>query len=253
MNPLAHPSGIVGPAQVAPPVMYYPRTTLSIILVIVLAFSTLLRNDLFRDAADLWLDTCQKSPGKSRPFNSLGTVYAGRGEYDQAIECFSRAITNGYGRQDLHQYNLGLAYSRKGDHRRAISAFQMALAVKPEYVDAYYELSISLRSEGLLYDAEKALRSAIMHAPDRPGLHNDLGSILLLRGRYSDAEKEFLVALGYDPNYPEASYNLAMNYEKMGKRKEALQAYGHFLDVAPLDLPGRLEAEAKIRALTPSP
>jgi Flp pilus assembly protein TadD len=69
--------------------------------------------------------------------------------------------------------------------RVATSPPRAALALKPDYGEAWFTLGTALKQNGDLEGAESALRSAIRFDPENPGPYNILGQLLRQKG---DAE-----------------------------------------------------------------
>jgi protein O-mannosyl-transferase len=61
------------------------------VVVVILCFFTIQRNQLYHDRLLLWSDAVAKSPNKARPHNNLGYAYAFRDDWDRAIEEFRTA------------------------------------------------------------------------------------------------------------------------------------------------------------------
>ncbi len=62
---------------------------------------------------------------------------------------------------------------------------QAAVALRPDYSEAYYMLGTALKQKGDNAGAAKALREAIRLDPENPGPYNTLGQLLRITG---DAE-----------------------------------------------------------------
>ena len=60
-----------------------------------------------------------------------------------------------------------------------------AIAINPDYAEAYFMLGTALKQQGELQGAETALRAAIRFDPSNPGPYNTLGQLLRQKG---DAE-----------------------------------------------------------------
>ena len=114
------------------------KTMVSVLLVIAACYSILAynRNLVWKDELTLWNDTVLKSPQKARPYDSRGIAYAEKGNLDQAISDFTRAINIDPRGADAYN-NRGGAYVRKGNLDQAISDCNKAIEINPKYADAY--------------------------------------------------------------------------------------------------------------------
>ncbi|MBI5049268.1 MAG: tetratricopeptide repeat protein [Deltaproteobacteria bacterium] len=212
-----------------------------LLLVFALSIAAFKRNLIWRDEFFLWQDTVIKSPNKSRPFNSLGVVYAKQGLYDDAIKHFKIAIKNGSGLQEVHHYNLALAYLDKGLVEDAILEFQAAVRLKPNYSDAHYRLGVVYKDTGVFEKAESAFKQAAVYAPDRDDFHTALGNIYLLQRRYNLAAEEYSRALQLNPGNVESLYNLAISYDEMKMWRDAIRYYRDFMRAAPREYQTAIE------------
>ena len=72
---------------------------------------------------------------------SAGLAAAQRGDYDEAIRLFSAALAGGDlspANGMLAYHNRGNAYQDKGNYGRAITDYNFAIRLKPDYAQAYY-------------------------------------------------------------------------------------------------------------------
>jgi tetratricopeptide (TPR) repeat protein len=92
----------------------------------------------------------------------------------------------------------------------AISEYETALGIEPDYPLAHYSLAVALAKDpGRLDDAVFHYRAALRGEPNYPQAHNNLGAALAQRReRLPEAEAEFRAALRLDPTYVEARTNL---------------------------------------------
>lgn len=204
-----------------------------LLLVFALSTAAFKRNLVWKDEFSIWQDTVMKSPNKSRPFNSLGVVYAKKGLHDEAIKHFKIAIKNGTGLQEVHHYNIALAYMDKGLLEYAALEFQAAVRLKPNYSDAHYRLGFIYKDTGVFEKAESSFKQATVYAPDRDDFHSALGNIYLLQKRYNLAAEEYNRALQLNPGNVESLYNLAISYDEMKMWREAIRYYRDFMKAAP--------------------
>jgi tetratricopeptide (TPR) repeat protein len=75
----------------------------------------------------------------ARNLNNLGIALTARQDYTKAIQGYINAIRIINNKQTTHllYYNLGLAYSKSGDHKAAFDVFAQSCLLSPQYVKAY--------------------------------------------------------------------------------------------------------------------
>ena len=79
--------------------------------------------------------------GRGTYYNNLGATHMAEGEYDKAIECFTRALKARRKSPEAH-CNRGTAYSEKGEHDKAVADLSKAIELNPEFADAYYNRAV---------------------------------------------------------------------------------------------------------------
>lgn len=113
-------------------------------------------------------------------------------------------------------YHLGRYYHRKTSYANAIAAYQKALAVNPDYVEAHNGLGVVYSSQGQYDLALEHFHKAIELTPSATYLYNNLGYAYLIQGHYSEAVVAFQEAIHLDPHNQKASRNLATAHKQMG-------------------------------------
>ncbi len=88
--------------------------------------------------------TMQTDLNDAGAYNKRGVAYARKGQYDQAISDFNKALEINP-RYATAYYNRGVAYARKGQYDQAISDFTKALEINPRYATAYYNRGLPIR------------------------------------------------------------------------------------------------------------
>ena len=121
--------------------------------------------------------------------------------------------------------NLGRALADRGEPEQALEQFQRAVEIRPDYVQARYNLGNLLMQQGRLTEAEQQLRQVVEQQAGVARPHSDLGNCLLRQGRYSEAEEEYQKALKIDPLFADAHYNLAVALHHQGHVDEAAEHY----------------------------
>jgi len=116
----------------------------------------------------------------------------------------------------LSWYERGLALESV-DPAAAITAYERALAGRPDLADAHNNLGRLLHDAGRLPEAEARYRQAL-DADDSVALyHFNLGVVLEDLGRAGDAIASYERALAIDTHLADAHYNLARQLEQQGR------------------------------------
>jgi len=146
-------------------------------------------------------------------------------------------------------------------------SFNQAIALKPDYADAHYNLGNTLQELGRLDEAQVSYKQAIALKADYAEAHNNLGNTLQKLTRFEEAQASYKQAIALKPDYAEAYNNLGSTLQELGRLDEAAASHTQAIALKPgfaeahsnlgvtlLDL-GRLdEAEAScMQAITLKP
>jgi tetratricopeptide (TPR) repeat protein len=82
----------------------------------------------------------QNESGDAQFYNNRGTAYGEKGQYDQAISDFNKAIEINP-RYNTAYNNRGIVYRLKGQYDHAISDFNKAIGINPLDPEAYNNLA----------------------------------------------------------------------------------------------------------------
>ncbi|KAF2099376.1 TPR-like protein [Rhizodiscina lignyota] len=101
----------------------------------------------------------------------LGVLFYGAEEYDKAVDCFGAALastesgtTNQQSQLHLLWNRLGATLANSGRSEEAIDAYERALALRPNFVRARYNLGVSCINIGCYEEAAQHLLGALaMH------------------------------------------------------------------------------------------
>jgi tetratricopeptide (TPR) repeat protein len=116
---------------------------------------------------------------------------------------------------------------------QAIEAYDHALSIDPQKVDALLNCGTLCYEEGNLKKAAEYFMRALQVDPENALAHFDLGSVLEEVGRLEAARLHLRNAVRLDPNYPDAHYNLAFVCEKLGARNEAQRHWKAYITLDP--------------------
>ena len=76
----------------------------------------------------------RQDPEFGNPYNDIGAYLIEKGEFDEAITWFQKAIqARRYESPAFPHFNLGRVYERKGKWTEAIESYKKALALNPNY------------------------------------------------------------------------------------------------------------------------
>ncbi len=115
----------------------------------------------------------------------------------------------------------------------AIDAYDHALCLDPQKLDALLNCGTLFYEEGNLKRAAEYFERALQADPENALAHFNLGSVLEEVGRLEAARLHLRHAVRLDPSYPDAHYNLAFVCEKLGARNEAQRHWEAYVKLDP--------------------
>jgi tetratricopeptide (TPR) repeat protein len=119
-------------------------------------------------------------------------------------------------------FERGQSAHARGDLLKAISYYEQALKVRPEFPEAQFQLGNAFTGLYEYDKAETAFRAAIALKKNWSLPHSALGALLMRRNRNADAEQSFRQALTIDKQDGVALRMLADIRLRAGDAKEAL-------------------------------
>ena len=114
------------------------------------------------------------TPNVGWPTTTSANTLAGRGQFDEAIAHYRKALEIKPDDAEAH-YNLGNALAGRGQVDEAIAHYQTALELKPDYADAHNNLANALAGRGQVDEAVAHYRKALEIKPDYVEAHYNLG------------------------------------------------------------------------------
>ncbi|MFV1951111.1 MAG: tetratricopeptide repeat protein [Nitrospinota bacterium] len=129
---------------------------------------------------------------------------------------------------------LGRTYVVEREFLMAEKAFNNALTLDPEFVEAYSMLGYVCME---LKKRDKAIEifQKLLNYQNIPlhYVHNAIGWAYYEKGEHKKAEEELSLALRYKDDYPIAHYNLGLAYFGMGKFDLAIKEYKRAIELSP--------------------
>jgi tetratricopeptide (TPR) repeat protein len=116
---------------------------------------------------------------------------------------------------------------------QAIDAYERALCIDPQKLDALLNCGTLCYEEGNLKKAAEYFSRALQVDPESALAHFNLGSVLEEAGRLEAARLHLRLAVRLEPDYPDAHYNLAFVCEKLGAYNEARRHWEAYVQLDP--------------------
>ncbi len=205
---------------------------LSCTVIIVAGIAAYTRNRVWKDDLSLWGDAASKSPEKLRPQYNMGNTYLALGRFDEAVSHYNKALRIKPDFPRTHN-NLGNAKKRQGKIDEAVNHYSQALRFKPDDAEAHYNMGIVLEEQGKSDEAVFHYSEALRITPDFPSAHNNFGNVLLGQGKLAEAVTHYKEALKLSPDYAEAHYNLGNAFIKQNKFVHATAHYAEAIRIKP--------------------
>ncbi len=161
---------------------------------------------------------------------TTGVAYQQAGRPTEAEACYRQVLAaQPYHAGAAHLFaqaylGLGAALRTQGKLDEALAAYRKANELKPDLVEAAYNLANALKALGRLDEAVAAYRHAIRIQPGLLQAHCNLGNALCDQGKPDEAVAAFRQALRIKPDHANAQLNLGSTLLEQGKIDEAVAA-----------------------------
>ncbi len=153
-------------------------------------------------------------PEWSATFVNIGASSYALGQYKDAVEAYKQALRLDDNNADI-QYSLGLTFGKMNRTSEEILSFQRAIAIKPDHANAMEKLGLALFKQRRYADAAAAFDQLKIYKPDAK-TYNYLAECYLEIGKTEESVEALNSALGYNPDFEKARYNLGRAYIKLG-------------------------------------
>lgn len=223
------------------------------------------RHDYEKVVQDL-NSAAQLMPERAEYLAALGSFYLDMGEFAKAQGMFEKALSMepqntdaliGKGRSmwqngDIVKAKLLLeevSKSAKEDPRplfylgkiaedlgrpeEAMSQYEQAAKLSPQFLDARVAMAKLQLRTGKLAEALAILSEAVRQNPRSPLVHNGLGEVYFAQKNLRLAQEEFEQALKLDPELPVAHFNMGNTFREKGEYAQASAAYEKVATLSP--------------------
>jgi len=193
-------------------------------------------NPLYLQARDKFLEDFKNLAGVSSDsevfYVKLGDVYQELKDFQRAKAAYEMAL-------DINpQYvnalnNLGNSYVQLGEVKEGIFVFEKVLQIDPRDVHASLNLAAAYSQLGDYPQAMDFYNKAIAVNPNYADSYFQLGFVYEVLGKPQEAMKNYKKTIELDPNYAEAYYNLGNVYARLNLNKEAIASYQKTIHMNP--------------------
>ncbi|MBN1865208.1 MAG: tetratricopeptide repeat protein [Victivallales bacterium] len=198
----------------------------------ILGEACLIKGDL--ENAETHLRFAEKNmPPWSRNHNLLGILMENKGQPEEALEYYLKAVKTNPSEPDSFM-NIALLFSRKNDSAKAADFFEKAFSLRTSHsAELYYNYAIFCSARG---DTRKAFDNYLKCLDVNPGhvmALNNLGIIFFSEEQFSDAAILFEKSLRMDPGNLKRMLNLALAQYASGDHRASRKTLNRILRVNP--------------------
>jgi tetratricopeptide (TPR) repeat protein len=150
----------------------------------------------------------------------------------QAIEVLRADLAGDSLNPQLH-YQLANALHDAGNREEALSEYDKALSLKPEFKEALVNRGAVLNELGRIQDAIVSFEGALKFAPRDTRALVNLGNSFYALQEYGEAIKRYKLAVATDSTFAEGYYYIGVAFADAGIYREAVREWERILAVAP--------------------
>jgi len=114
------------------------------------------------------------------------------------------------------------------DVAEARRLYEQAIAIEPDFTNAYLNLGAVLCESGDCDEAVRVFSKGIEHRPEEPLLYFNRAVALEDLNRFEEALASYDLALQLDPNLADAHFNVGRLYDELGNSQRAIRHYSAY-------------------------
>jgi tetratricopeptide (TPR) repeat protein len=187
------------------------------VIIVALASAAFVQASYWRNSETLWTHAIAVTSENDVAHNNLGYLCVNRSDLESAISHFTTAANirshkvnpHYYVASALVQMNLGDGLAQKGQANEAISHYDEAIRLVPNYADAYYNRGNVLFTNGRVDEAIADWERSLQLKPNDADAHTCLGNALLRQGFPNEAIAHYEKALELAPEDARSRNNIA--------------------------------------------
>ncbi|MBF0131243.1 MAG: tetratricopeptide repeat protein [Magnetococcales bacterium] len=184
------------------------------------------------EAATLYRQILQENAHHVDALGMLGILAHQQGDNAMAVECLGKAVALRPDWIEAH-YNLGNVCKALQRADQAVASYRKVLELGADMPDACFFAGNGLKELGYLEEAVTCYRRAVQVKPDFTDALATLGLTLLELDRVREAVDSLERLLVIAPHHGEALANLGVAYQELRRFDEAIDHYARALRVKP--------------------
>jgi len=162
-------------------------------------------------------------PEWAATFVNIGASSYALGQYKEAVDAYRQAIRLDDDKAEI-QYSLGLSFGKLNRADEEILAYRRAIALRPDHAKSLENLAGAYFKQRRFAEAATAFDLLKTYKPDAK-TYNSLGESLFESGKTEESIEALNNAIGYNPDFEKARYNLGRAYIKLNNREMAQVQY----------------------------
>jgi tetratricopeptide (TPR) repeat protein len=167
-------------------------------------------------------------------YYKIGTLYATKKEWSQAINAFEHLLEFDPDNAEAHAC-LAQIYGVLGDKKAEANAWYRAVSLKEDKATAevYYQVAKNLQQAGKIEEAIASFRQGIDRDPQFIPIYYELGAIYLERNEIETAKDFYQKLVNQDPQQGKAHYQLGTILCQQKQPKAAINAFRECIRLEP--------------------
>ncbi|MDB9975107.1 tetratricopeptide repeat protein [Candidatus Thioglobus sp.] len=168
---------------------------------------------------------------KQIQINSVIELFS-QGKISQALEVVQDLFKD-YPNEPILFNISGACHAGLGQLDAAVKSYEEAIAIKPDYAKAHFNLAGTLHDLGQLDAAIISYEKTIEIKSDFAEAHNNLGNVFKELQQDDAAIQSYKKALVINPEYVESQYSLGNIFQELGQFESAIKCYEKVLVIKP--------------------
>lgn len=130
-------------------------------------------------------------------------------------------------------YSQGLGILSRDDYARAVTFFEKAAEIDPNYAEAWYQTGFCYGMIGKHNEALKASKQAAKLRPNWTETFINIGASSFALGQFKDAAEAYRTAIKLDESNADTQYALGLTLGKLNRTDEEILAYKRAVAIKP--------------------